>query len=201
MNERGWKGRERGLKKKGQSTAGEEETSIDERQASSHLPLQFYGSQIADRLSFPIRQLGISLADQFFFSQLSPRAISLPPPLPPRPISGSHPLRSRRGRNFYVTRFAMNIDAGGVKESSLFCNWKNFCRAEPAGRGIKGLGSEHSVALARWRTPRYDVSVEDFNKLPKRVDLGGLYSSLGALHRRGWKFLSESSDLVCFWSD
>lgn len=88
-----------------------------------------------------------------------PYAISVPPPLPLRGPTGvarkrlaSSSLLSQRGRNFYVTRFAMNIDAGGVKESPLFCNWKNFCRAEPAGRGIKGLGSEHQrSALARLR--------------------------------------------------
>lgn len=33
----------------------------------------------------------------------------------------------------------MNIDARGIKENSLFCNWKNFCRAEPAGLRIKGF--------------------------------------------------------------
>lgn len=50
----------------------EEETSIDERQANSHLPSQLYGSQIADRLSFPIRHVGTPFAppQQFFFPSL-----------------------------------------------------------------------------------------------------------------------------------
>lgn len=46
---------------------------------------------------------------------------------------------------FYVTRFAMNIDARGIKEGTVFRNWKNFCRAEPAGPRIKG-GSRVSSA-------------------------------------------------------
>lgn len=68
------KRKERGLKKD-KTRWKKKKRGIDERQASSHLPTQFYGSQIADRLSFPIRQLALlpfpllrrPRADQFFF--------------------------------------------------------------------------------------------------------------------------------------
>lgn len=42
----------------------------------------------------------------------------------------------------------MNIDARGIKEGTVFRNWKNFCRAEPAGPRIKG-------GFSRFLRPRF----------------------------------------------
>lgn len=80
----------------------------------------------------------------------------------------------------------MNIDARGIKESSTVSrNWKNFCRAEPAGPRIKASRVSSSFppppplsffppdreakkeGFSR-ATSDDDCDREDFNKLPKR---------------------------------